>query len=139
LKKELPLCKISGGVSNVSFSFRGQRRHTRSHTLGLPLSRHQGRDGHGHSQRRQLAVYEEIEPALREAVEDVVLNRREDASERLLEMASRLKGSGQQSQGAVDEWRSEPLERRIAHALVKGDDSFIETDMGEALGLFKNP
>ena len=139
LKRRLPLCRISGGVSNVSFSFRGNDAIREAiHSVFLYHAIKAGMDM-GIVNAGQLAVYEDIEPALREAVEDVVLNRRPDAADRLLEMASQVKGQAKQSVGASLEWRNEPLEKRVAHALVKGDESFVEADMEEALKHYPDP
>jgi len=140
LKLRLPLCKISGGVSNVSFSFRGNDAIREAiHSVFLYHAIRAGMDM-GIVNAGQLAVYEEIPKDLREAAEDVVLNRRPDAADRLLEMAAGLKAGGaKQSQAATLEWRSEPLAKRVSHALVKGDDSFIASDMEEALKAYSNP
>ncbi len=140
IKRSLPLCKISGGVSNVSFSFRGNDAIREAiHSVFLFHAIKAGMDM-GIVNAGQLAVYEEIPKELRDAAEDVVLNRRPDAADRLLELAAGLKaGGGRQAQTASLEWRKEPLPKRVAHALVKGDESFIEGDMEEALKAYPNP
>jgi 5-methyltetrahydrofolate--homocysteine methyltransferase len=141
IKRRLPFCRVSGGVSNVSFSFRGND-HIREaiHSVFLYHAIKAGMDM-GIVNAGQLAIYEDLEPELRDAVEDVVLNRRADAADRLLELASRLKGQGgrQADSGASLAWRSETLEKRVAHALVKGDESFVEADMEEALKAYPDP
>lgn len=145
IKAEMPLCKISGGVSNVSFSFRGNDTVREAlHSVFLYHAIKAGMDM-GIVNPAQLAIYEEIEPKLRTAAEDVILNRSEDAADRLLSIASELKNSadpsrGQQVSAPKNEWRNESLGKRIAHAMIKGDDSFIEQDMEEALKKYaENP
>jgi 5-methyltetrahydrofolate--homocysteine methyltransferase len=136
IKKNLPLAKVSGGVSNVSFSFRGNdivREAIHSSFLyhGIKAGMDMGIVNPG-----QLQVYDEIPKDLLEAVEDVLLDRRDDATERLLTLASELKGTGTQKAGKDEEWRNEPLEKRLAHALVKGITDYIETDIDEAIGKY---
>ena len=141
IKHTLPHAKVSGGVSNVSFAFRGnnpvrEAMHTAFlfHAIGAGLDMAIVNAG-------MLGVYEEIEPNLRERVEDVLLNRRPDSTERLIELAEQIKtttGSAGQSairdpQSAItDAWRSLPVEQRLSHALVKGIDAFVEADTEEA-------
>ena len=130
---ELPHVNISGGVSNLSFSFRGnnvvrEAMHSvfllRAIEAGMRL---------GIVNAGQLAVYEQIDPELRELCEDVVLARRDDATERLLEAASKFQGDGaEQADPAEQEWRSWPVDRRLDHALVNGNTKFIEDDVEEA-------
>ena len=133
LKRRFPLSHVSGGVSNVSFSFRGNDSVREAiHTVFLYHAIQAGMDM-GIVNSGQLRVYHEIESELREAVEDVVLNRRPDATERLLELAP----AGQRSDGiskdrADAEWRSLPVVERLMHALVNGMDSHIEADVEEA-------
>jgi len=141
IKRRLPFCKISGGVSNVSFSFRGNDPIREAiHSVFLYYAIKAGMDM-GIVNAGQLAVYEEIDKALRDAVEDVVLNRRPDAADKLLEFASEVKGQagGAKAAGPSLEWRNEPLAKRIAHALVKGDESFVDVDMEDALKAYPNP
>ncbi len=124
----LPGALVSGGVSNVSFSFRGNNPVREAiHAVFLFHAIRAGMDM-GIVNAGALAVYDEIDPELRERVEDVVLNRRPDGTERLLEVAERFNGEGRQAQGADDSWRSLPLEKRITHALVKGIDEYAEAD-----------
>ena len=133
IKKNLPLAKISGGVSNVSFSFRGNdivREAIHSSFLyhGIQAGMDMGIVNPG-----QLQVYDEIPPDLLEAVEDVLLDRKDDATERLLTLASGIKGPGMQKDEKDEAWRKEPVEKRLAHALVKGITDYIEIDLDEAV------
>jgi 5-methyltetrahydrofolate--homocysteine methyltransferase len=127
IKQSCPGALVSGGVSNVSFSFRGQERIREAiHSVFLYHAVHAGMDM-GIVNAGQLEVYDEIDPRLRDAVEDVVLNRREDATDRLLGLAQEFQGSGKHDE--VDEsWRQLPVEERLQHALVKGINSFIAED-----------
>ncbi|WP_457808066.1 methionine synthase [Kushneria sp. EE4] len=129
IKQHLPHAMISGGVSNVSFSFRGNNTVREAiHSVFLYHAIHAGLTM-GIVNAGQLAVYDDLPEELREAVEDVVLNRREDATERLLEIADRYKDDGSGVQKKEDlEWRSWEVEKRIEHALVKGITSYIEED-----------
>ncbi|MGB5486350.1 MAG: methionine synthase [Lysobacterales bacterium] len=131
IKKRCPGALISGGVSNISFSFRGQDRIREAiHSVFLYHAVRAGMDM-GIVNAGQLEIYDEIAPALREAVEDVVLNRRADATDRLLEMAQEFQGVSKTEQ--VDEaWRKEPVEERLKHALVKGINTYIKEDTEEA-------
>ncbi len=131
LKQKFPLSHVSGGVSNVSFSFRGNDAVREViHSVFLYHATRAGMDM-GIVNAGQLAVYEEIDPALREAVEDVVLNRRPDATERLLVIAESFKGEARERQ-VDDSWREQPVEERLKHALVKGIDEYVEQDVEEA-------
>ncbi|HSE07327.1 MAG TPA: methionine synthase [Nocardioidaceae bacterium] len=131
IKDNLPGALVSGGVSNVSFSFRGNNPVREAiHAVFLFHAIRAGMDM-GIVNAGALAVYDEIDPELRDHVEDVVLNRRPDATERLLAIADRHNGEGRQAQGADDAWRSLPLEERISHALVKGIDDYAESDTEE--------
>jgi 5-methyltetrahydrofolate--homocysteine methyltransferase len=133
IKTHLPLAKVSGGVSNVSFSFRGNN-HVREalHAAFLYHARQAGMDM-GIVNPAQLIVYDEIDRELLEAVEDVLLNRREDATERLIAYARQLKRqSANQKDQIEQQWRKLPLQDRISHALVQGIDEFIEQDTEEA-------
>ena len=127
IRQTLPHAHISGGVSNLSFSFRGNEPVREAmHAVFLYHAIHAGMDM-GIVNAGQLAVYETIEPELRDACEDVVLNRRPDATERLLGLAERFRGAGAKETKAQDlEWRTWPVEKRIAHALVNGVTEFIE-------------
>ena len=131
IKKNLPGAKVSGGVSNVSFSFRGNETVRQAmHAVFLYHGIKAGMDM-GIVNPSMIEVYEEIEPNLLERVEDVILNRRDDATERLLEFAENVKSTAK-SRGQDLTWREQPLQDRITHALVKGIDTFIEVDVEEA-------
>lgn len=132
IKKALPHALISGGVSNVSFSFRGNN-HVREaiHAVFLYHAVQAGMDM-GIVNAGQLAVYEDIDSDLRERVEDVVLNRREDATERLLDVAAQYIGQSTEKKTEDAAWRQWPVEKRIAHALVKGINEYIDEDTEEA-------
>ncbi len=133
IRAVMPLVHISGGVSNLSFSFRGNEPVREAmHSVFLFHAIQAGMDM-GIVNAGQLAVYDEINPELRELCEDVVLNRRKDSTERLLEAAPRFKGDGVViNKGADLEWRNAPVEKRLEHALVNGITEFIETDTEEA-------
>jgi len=129
IKRTLPHAMISGGVSNVSFSFRGNNPVREAiHAVFLYYAIKNGMDM-GIVNPSQLAIYADIPDELRDAVEDVVLNRREDGTERLLELAEKYKGSGEKEAKKEDlEWRSWPVEQRLQHALVKGVADYVEED-----------
>jgi len=131
IKQACPGALISGGVSNISFSFRGQDRIREAiHSVFLYHAIHAGMDM-GIVNAGQLDIYDEIAPALREAVEDVVLNRRADATDRLLEMAQAFQGVSKS--GEIDEsWRQGTVQERLRHALVKGINTYIREDTEEA-------
>ncbi|MEQ1802990.1 MAG: methionine synthase [Gammaproteobacteria bacterium] len=133
IKQRLPHALVSGGVSNVSFSFRGNDPVREAmHSVFLYHAIQAGMDL-GIVNAGQLAIYEGIQPELRAAVEDVILNRRADATERLLELASRYQGpGGGVAKQAEQEWRQLPPGQRLSHALVKGIDEFIVADTEEA-------
>ena len=130
IRHHLPYAKVSGGVSNVSFSFRGND-HVREaiHTVFLYHAIRAGLTM-GIVNAGQLGVYEDIEPELRERVEDVVLNRRPDAGERLVQFAEQVKAGGRKQEEELA-WRAEPVEKRLAHALVHGVTNFIVEDTEE--------
>jgi 5-methyltetrahydrofolate--homocysteine methyltransferase len=131
IKKRLPHALVSGGVSNVSFSFRGNETVREAiHAVFLYHAIHAGMDM-GIVNAGQLAVYDEVDPELRELVEDVVLNRREDATERLLEAAERYRGEGGEAKKEDLEWRKLPVQKRLEHALVKGIDTHVVEDTEE--------
>jgi 5-methyltetrahydrofolate--homocysteine methyltransferase len=139
IKSLLPHTLVSGGVSNVSFSFRGNDPVREAmHSVFLYHAIAAGMDM-GIVNAGQLAIYEEIAPELREAVEDVILNRRQDATERLLEIAARYKGEGGAKRKEDLEWRSLPVAKRLEHALVKGIDDFVIEDTEEARLAFEHP
>jgi 5-methyltetrahydrofolate--homocysteine methyltransferase len=139
IRKRFPLVHISGGVSNLSFSFRGNEPVREAmHSVFLYHAIAAGMDM-GIVNAGQLAVYEEINPELREACEDVVLNRRPDATERLLALAEGFKGQGTEKAEKDRAWRELPIEKRLEHALVNGITEFIETDVEEARKLAARP
>jgi 5-methyltetrahydrofolate--homocysteine methyltransferase len=133
LREKFPLVSFSGGISNVSFSFRGNKSVREAmhaaflyHAINAGLTM-------GIVNAGQLAIYEEIPKDLLELVEDVLLNRREDATERLLAYADSVKGVATAASAVVEQaWRSEPVEERLSHALVKGIVDHIEPDLEEA-------
>jgi 5-methyltetrahydrofolate--homocysteine methyltransferase len=132
IKQRMPLVHISGGVSNVSFSFRGNERVREAmHSVFLYHAIRAGLTM-GIVNAGQLAIYEDIPKDLRERVEDVILARREDATERLLEIAEVFKGGGAAKRGDDLEWRKLPVAQRLQHALVKGLDEFVLADTEEA-------
>ncbi|RJK97464.1 methionine synthase, partial [Paracoccus siganidrum] len=136
IRQNLPHAHVSGGVSNLSFSFRGNEPVREAmHAVFLYHAIQAGMDM-GIVNAGQLAVYDQIEPELREACEDVVLNRRPkaggDATERLLEIAERFKGGAREEKVRDLAWRDWPVEKRLEHALVNGITEFIEADTEEA-------
>jgi 5-methyltetrahydrofolate--homocysteine methyltransferase len=134
LKALLPHCLVSGGVSNVSFSFRGNQAVREAiHSVFLYHAIQAGMDM-GIVNAGQLAIYEDLPRELRDAVEDVVLNRRDDATERLLAVAEKFKGQGgERKSGSADlGWRELPVNKRLEHALVNGIDEFVIADTEEA-------
>jgi 5-methyltetrahydrofolate--homocysteine methyltransferase len=132
IKKNLPFAKISGGVSNVSFSFRGNDLVREAiHSAFLYHGIKAGMDM-GIVNPSQLQVYDEIPKELLELVEDVLLDRREDATERLVTYAETIKGKGKQKDAKDEEWRKGTLQERITHSLVKGVVDYIEADTEEA-------
>ncbi|SFX50529.1 methionine synthase [Marinospirillum alkaliphilum] len=140
IHKNLPHALISGGVSNVSFSFRGNnpvREAIHSvflyHAIKVGMSM-------GIVNAGQLALYDDLPAELRDAVEDVVLNRRPDATERLLDIAEKYRGDGASAEKKEDlEWRKLPVNERIAHALVKGITAYIDVDIEEARQAAERP
>ena len=139
IKERLPAVHVSGGVSNVSFSFRGNEPVREAmHSVFLYHAIRAGLTM-GIVNAGQLAIYEDIPADLRERVEDVILARREDATERLLEIAERFKGGGSIKRGDDLEWRKLPVEERLQHALVKGIDEFVLADTEEARLNAKRP
>jgi 5-methyltetrahydrofolate--homocysteine methyltransferase len=139
IKRTCPHAHISGGVSNVSFSFRGNERVREAmHSVFLYHAIKAGMTM-GIVNAGQLAIYEDIDPELREHVEDVILNRREDSTERLLEIANRYKGEAGAKKVEDLAWRSWPVVKRLEHALVKGIDEFVVQDTEEARHHFDRP
>ncbi len=134
IKENCPGAKISGGISNVSFSFRGNNPVREAiHAVFLYHAIAAGLDM-GIVNAGALAVYDEVDEQLRDRIEDVILNRREDAGERLLEIAEEYNRDGQAVEATTEEWRSLPVEERITHALVKGLDAFVEEDVEKLRG-----
>jgi 5-methyltetrahydrofolate--homocysteine methyltransferase len=131
IKQNLPGALVSGGVSNVSFSFRGNNPVREAiHAVFLYHAIAAGMDM-GIVNAGALVVYDQVDERLRERIEDVVLNRRADATERLLEIAGEFAGTGAQAEVADEQWRSLPPDERITHALVKGIDDYAEADTEE--------
>src|SRR5687767_5355688 len=139
IKQKMPLTKVSGGVSNVSFSFRGND-HVREaiHSVFLLYAIKAGMDM-GIVNAGQLVVYDQIEPELRELCEDVILNRRPDATERLVTFAETVKAKGKEEEKKDDAWRHTSVEERLKHALVNGITEFIELDTEEARQKYPKP
>jgi len=128
IKAELPYVHVSGGVSNLSFAFRGNERVREAmHSVFLFHAIQAGMDM-GIVNAGQLALYDDIDPELRELVEDVILNRRDDATDRLLEAAERYRGGGGPKREIDLSWREKPVEERLTHSLVHGIANFIEED-----------
>ncbi|MEZ5757995.1 MAG: methionine synthase [Emcibacteraceae bacterium] len=135
----LPYCHVSGGVSNVSFSFRGNNPVREAmHSVFLYHAIQAGMDM-GIVNAGMMTVYSEIPDELRERVEDVILNRRSDATDRLLEIAEKYKGEAGEEKKEDLEWRKGTAEERLSHALVKGITAFIEADTEEARQKFDRP
>ncbi|GIR09928.1 MAG: hypothetical protein CM15mP21_1900 [Hyphomicrobiales bacterium] len=132
IRKELPGAHVSGGVSNISFSFRGNEPVREAmHSAFLYHAISKGMDM-GIVNAGQLAIYEDIEPSLKEAVEDVLLNRRPDGTDKLLEIAEEFRGQKGASKEQDTAWRETPVEARLSHALINGITDFIEDDTEEA-------
>lgn len=139
IKENLPGAKVSGGVSNVSFSFRGNNIVREAmHAVFLYHGVNAGMDM-AIVNPGMLEVYSEIKPELRELVEDVLLNRKEDAEEALIEYAEGTKGVKKVSEEKILEWRNEPVEKRLSHSLVKGINKFIEEDVEAARQKYPSP
>lgn len=139
IKQKMPLTKVSGGVSNVSFSFRGND-HVREaiHSVFLYHAIKAGMDM-GIVNAGQLVVYDEIEPQLRELCEDVILNRRPDATERLVTFAETVKAKGKEGEKKDDAWRNTSVEERLKHSLVNGITDYIDADTEEARLKYPKP
>jgi 5-methyltetrahydrofolate--homocysteine methyltransferase len=139
IKRRLPHARVSGGVSNVSFSFRGNNAVREAiHSVFLYHAVRAGMDM-GIVNAGQLAVYQDIPADLLERVEDVILNRRPDATDRLLEIAPKFAAEGGKTTTQDLAWRQAPVTGRIAHALVHGIDEFVDVDTEEARHLFERP
>ena len=132
VKENLPYAKLSGGISNVSFSFRGNNQVREAiHAVFLY---HAIRNGltMGIVNAGQLAIYEEVPTELRDAIEDVILNRHPDAAEKLLEIAEQFAGKGSSARSEDLSWREQSVEERLAHALIKGINTYVVEDTEEA-------
>lgn len=139
IKRELPYAKISGGISNVSFSFRGNNPVREAiHAVFLYHAIKKGLSM-GIVNAGQLAIYDDLDPKLREYVEDMVLNRRDDSTERLLDIAAEYAGDGVKKQEEDLAWREWPVAKRLEHALVKGITTFIEEDTEAARAAADKP
>jgi len=139
IRETCPGCHISGGLSNVSFSFRGNEPVRRAmHSVFLYYAIPAGMDM-GIVNAGQLDIYDDIEPTLRDAVEDVILNRREDATERLVDIAETYRGQKGKVQEKDTRWREAPVAKRIEHSLVHGITEFIEVDTEEARQAVERP
>jgi 5-methyltetrahydrofolate--homocysteine methyltransferase len=132
IRENLPYANISGGVSNVSFSFRGNDKVREAMHSAFLYHAIQNGMTMGIVNPEILEIYDEIDPILLEHVEDVLLNRREDATERLLDLAESFKSDVKSNEKAVAEWRNGSVQERLTHSLVKGIDGFIEIDVEEA-------
>jgi 5-methyltetrahydrofolate--homocysteine methyltransferase len=139
IRANLPHAHVSGGVSNLSFSFRGNEPVREAmHSVFLYHAIKAGMDM-GIVNAGQIAVYDDLEAELRAACEDVVLNRSAEAAERLLALAQRYRGHGKEKKEADLAWRERPVEERLSHALVHGITDFIESDVEEARGKAERP
>lgn len=141
IKHSLPGCRTSGGISNLSFSFRGNNPVREAmHSVFLYHAINAGLDM-GIVNPAMLQVYDDIEPGLLKAVEDVVLNKSPEATERLIELAEKIKGSSTADGKPVknEEWRTRPLEERLSYALVKGITEYMPADLAEALAHYPSP
>ncbi len=139
IKQNLPGAKVSGGVSNISFSFRGNNAVREAmHSAFLYHAVQAGMDM-GIVNAGQLGVYEEIPKDLLELVEDVLLNRRSDATERLLTFADTVKGEKKKDKAEEEAWRQGSVEQRLAHSLIKGITDYIDTDVEEARQKYGRP
>jgi 5-methyltetrahydrofolate--homocysteine methyltransferase len=132
IRENLPFANISGGVSNVSFSFRGNDKVREAMHSAFLYHAIQNGMTMGIVNPEMLEIYDEIDPVLLEHVEDVLLNRREDATERLLDLAESFKGDFKVNEKAIAEWRNGSVQERLTYSLVKGFDEFIEIDVEEA-------
>jgi 5-methyltetrahydrofolate--homocysteine methyltransferase len=139
IKANLPRARVSGGISNISFSFRGNNPVREAmHAVFLYHAIHAGLDL-GIVNAGMLAVYEEIDPQLKDLVEDVILNRRSDATERLVTFAEGYKKVGKTEAKEEAQWRQLPVEERLSHALIKGIVDFIDADTEEARQKYATP
>ncbi len=139
IKSNLRLSKVSGGVSNLSFAFRGNEIVRRAmHSVFLYHAIKAGLDL-GIVNPGQLDVYEEIEPTLRSLIEDLVFNRKPNSTEKLIEYAETLKSKQSATEEKIIEWRNFPLEQRLKYALIKGINEYLEIDLNEALQKYTLP
>ncbi|WP_394692457.1 methionine synthase [Hyphobacterium sp.] len=139
IRAELPHAHVSGGVSNLSFSFRGNEAVRRAmHSVFLYHAIQAGLDM-AIVNAGQLDIYDDIEPELRDVVEDVILNRAKGAADRLLEIAERFRDTGEAEKKAAAEWRGWPVAKRLEHALVHGITDYIDDDTEEARQAFDKP
>lgn len=132
VKENLPGCFVSGGVSNVSFSFRGNNKVRESINAAFLYHAIQYGLDMGIVNPTQLAIYQEIEPQLLKKIEDVLFNRDEEATERLIEYAETIVENKDTKEQKIEEWRSWPIEKRLEFALIKGNADYIEQDVEEA-------
>lgn len=132
VKENLPGCFVSGGVSNVSFSFRGNNKVRESINAAFLYHAIQYGLDMGIVNPTQLAIYQEIEPQLLKKIEDVLFDRDEEATERLIEYAETIVESKNTKEQKIEEWRSWPIEKRLEFALIKGNADYIEQDVEEA-------
>ena len=139
IRENLPYAHVSGGVSNVSFSFRGNDKVREAMHSAFLYHAIQNGMTMGIVNPEMLEIYDEIDKTLLEHVEDVLLNRREDATERLLDLAESFKGDVKTNEKAIAEWRNGSVQERLTHSLVKGIDEFIEVDIEEARLLASKP
>jgi 5-methyltetrahydrofolate--homocysteine methyltransferase len=139
IRENLPHAHVSGGVSNVSFSFRGNDKVREAMHSAFLYHAIQNGMTMGIVNPEMLEIYDEIDPVLLEHVEDVLLNRREDATERLLDLAESFKGNFKANEKAIAEWRNGSVQERLTHSLVKGIDEFIEIDVEEARQVASKP
>lgn len=141
IKQNLPYAKVSGGVSNLSFSFRGNNTVREAmHSVFLYYAIKAGMDM-GIVNAGMLQVYESIDKELLERVEDVIFDRRPDSTERLIELAEKIKAesSNETVEKKEDEWRTKPLQERLSYCLIKGIGNHLEEDLAEALTVYENP
>jgi len=139
IRENLPHANVSGGVSNVSFSFRGNN--TVREAMHSSFLYHAIKNGMnlGIVNPTMLEIYDEIDKELLKCVEDVLFNKHDEATERLLDYAETVKGNYKAAEVAIQEWRNDPLQNRITHALVKGIDAYIIEDVEEARQMAKRP
>ncbi|MBD3725163.1 MAG: dihydropteroate synthase, partial [Flavobacteriaceae bacterium] len=139
IRENLPYAHVSGGVSNVSFSFRGNDKVREAMHSAFLYHAIQNGMTMGIVNPEMLEIYDEIDPVLLEHVEDVLLNRREDATERLLDLAESFRTDVRSNEKVIAEWRNGSVQERLTHSLVKGIDEFIEIDVEEARQLVEKP